>query len=132
MLWAVRLVIWQALKALREAADKVKQPEGKSQPPKPLASATATAAPASEASTPEEAAASKEDEEQSQVMLALGALLSSEPAAAVQVTVLGELTCATMALRESCQKAGSPTRYNPQLALHLLCPSRPTLPTPSP
>lgn len=78
---------WQAIKALREAADKVKQPEGKkSQPPQSLASATA--APASEASTPE-AEASKEDEEQSQVMLALGSLLSSEPAAAVQVTRAG-------------------------------------------
>ncbi|CAN0361683.1 unnamed protein product [Ectocarpus sp. 12 AP-2014] len=91
--------IRQALKALREAADKVKQPEGKSQPPQPLASATA--APASEVSTPEEAAASKEDEEQSQVMLALGALLSSEPAAAVQLLKDGGMVPLT-----ACMKAG--------------------------
>ncbi|CBJ28789.1 conserved unknown protein [Ectocarpus siliculosus] len=91
--------IRQALKALREAADKVKQPEGKSQPPQPLA--LATAAPASEASTPEQAAPSKVDEEQSQAMLALGALLSSEPAAAVQLLKDGGMVQLT-----ACMKAG--------------------------
>lgn len=67
-------MVWrkQALKALREAADKVeKQPVGV--PP----STAETGAPAT--------SASKDDTEQSQVMLALGALLSRERTAAVQV-----------------------------------------------
>lgn len=60
----------QALKALREAADKVqKQPVG-----------TPSAADSGVPTTN-----SEEDTEQSQVMLALGALLSREPAAAAQV-----------------------------------------------
>lgn len=64
----------QALKALREAADKVQTPSPASEP------ATAT--------TP-----SAEDTEQSQVMLALGALLSSEPTAAVQVRSVVQRHC---------------------------------------
>lgn len=61
----------QALKALREAADKVqKQPVG---------------TPPSTVDTGVPATATSEDKEQSQVMLALGALLSREPTAAVQV-----------------------------------------------
>eukprot|EP00752_Nemacystus_decipiens_P003774 g3475.t1 len=72
----------QALKALREAADKVQVPS-----PTP---ATATAK-----------APSTEDTEQSQVMLALGALVSSEPAAAVQLLREGGMVPLL-----ACMKAG--------------------------
>eukprot|EP00903_Cladosiphon_okamuranus_P017674 g16275.t1 len=74
----------QALKALREAADKVQVPS----PESALTKATATAIPA-------------QDTEQSQVMLALGALLSSEPAAAVQLLREGG-----MVPLSACIKAG--------------------------
>ncbi|CAM9970461.1 unnamed protein product [Scytosiphon promiscuus] len=79
--------IRQALKALRETADKVQdQPHGTSPPD----SAAATGATISE-----------DDAEQSQVMLALGALLSTEPAAAIQLLREGG-----MVQLSACMKAG--------------------------
>lgn len=85
-LYPTPTVLSQALKALREMAGKV-QKLAQDAPP---ATETSTAAQASSSASKDGGKErvellSKEDEEQSQLMLALGALLSRDPSAAVQV-----------------------------------------------